>query len=427
MEEFLKERFHRSSFLPHQQKIIEQMMGGRDCVAILPTSGGKSLCYQFPAMYLRKCFVIISPLKALMTNQIADLQSKFSIIAYQYSSAIKAAEKATIIANLSKNEDVGVLLYTTPESIHTATLWNCLVLMHKEKRLGGFVFDEAHTIVDYGTFRTQYATINLRAHFPDVPISAFSATLTADTIRTITTQLKMRNVYFERALLNRPNITPIFNYCEGKKRGEQLLNFIRMRTPLTSGIVYCNTEMMCKSVVKTLNAAFGLNFSTEYYGNIEEDDKSAVLAKWIAGTIRVVVATSAFGMGVNKENVRYVVDYDPPKSPTELLQRMGRAGRDGEQAHYLAFCNHSLTFALFSIFSAPECADGIWKVKQIFGKEQGARCARPRMLSYFSDEKVCCAPPFELCSFCGMSDVEKVKLNKEAEAVRRKKRARVGN
>lgn len=439
MEEFLQQVFHRVSFLPHQKEVISKIIEGRDCIALLPTAAGKSLCYQYPAMYLRKCFVVISPLKALMTNQIADLLAKFGIIAFQFSSAIATEEKMKVLTELEKKESVGQLLYTTPESLQNPLLINVLNVMHRNERLGGFVFDEAHTIIDYGGFRPEYAKINLRVNFPKIPISLFSATLTPDAIRLIKTQLQLNNAHFETAPLNRPNITPIFNYCEAKKRDGELVDFIRQRTSKTCGIIYCNTGSICTSMVKKLNDVFGENFSREYYRNMGESNKkiatpqngkeseaikNKVLEEWMEGKICCVVATSAFGMGINKDNIRYVVNYDPPKSPTELVQYMGRAGRDGEQAYYLVFCNHSLTFALFSIFPAKECSDGIWKVKQIFAKEQGAICARPRMLWEFSKENVKCDGKFEKCTFCRMTEEERAKLTKEAETAKRAKEAK---
>lgn len=420
MEQFLKDTFHRASFRPKQRELITAMINGRDCIALLPTSAGKSLCFQFPALYLKRCYVIISPLKALMANQIADLRDKFGIVAYQYVSGFSDDEKRRILEQLTTG--VAHLLYTTPESMQSAHLCNALDTLMAQKRLGGFVFDEAHVIVEQSTFRPTYASIRLRPRYAGVPIAAFSATLTPAMITTIRTQLSMVNVYFERAPLNRPNITPIFDLCEPAKRNGVLMGWITKWGADKSGIIYCNTATMCKNLVKMLNDKFSETYAAAYFGSKEMSDAARmdVLDRWVSERVRVVVSTSAFGMGVSKESVLFVVHYDPPKSPTELLQGMGRAGRDGKQSYYLVFCNHSLTFMLFSIFSGAECAPGIWDVKKIFGKEHGATCARPRMLAPFSTETVACSGEFEKCTFCSLSDEDRAALNKEAEVIKKR-------
>lgn len=427
---FLKETFKRDSFLPNQREIIEKMLDGRDCFAVLPTGGGKSLCYWFPAMYLKKCFVIITPLKALMFNQVSDLAQKFGITAYQYSTGVSDEQKDRVIRAMYKCclEDVH-LLYTTPESLATPMLSNAVSNMIRQSKFGGFVFDEAHTIVEYSSFRSEYATINVRKTFgASVPIAAFSASVTADMIRAIASQLMLRNLFFKRAPLNRPNITPYFSYCEAKERSRETIAFIRSREKLC-GIVYCSTENMCKSVSMLLSKMFGDTFSLPYYGGeskeMNDNVRRDVYAKWMDGKVRCVVATTAFGMGINKEDVRYVIDYDPPKSPSECLQKMGRAGRDGEQSHYLAFMHYKLLFSLRMTFPSEECVQGIYGVQLLAGKEQGVKCCRPRILGPFApEESVCCAEPYDRCTFCSMNDKQRAIAFKEAvDAVKRKQQS----
>jgi ATP-dependent DNA helicase RecQ len=319
LRDALKKFFGYESFRPLQEQIIIDALAGKDVFALLPTGGGKSLCFQLPALVRPGLTVVVSPLIALMKDQVDTLQAS-GVAATFLNSSLSSAEARERTAKLHRGEFK--LLYVAPERLvlsgfaDTLKRWNVTML----------AIDEAHCISEWGhDFRPEYRQIaTLREVFPDVPLMALTATATQRVREDIVTQLKLREPSVYVASFNRPNLT--YRVLARAKPYEQLLEFIRSRGD-ESGIIYCQSRKSAEAVAAKLSAD-GIP-ARSYHAGMERQERSAAQEAFIRDETRVVCATVAFGMGINKPNVRFVVHYDLPKNIESYYQETGRAGRDG--------------------------------------------------------------------------------------------------
>lgn len=315
----LKKDFGYSAFRPLQEEIIRDALAGRDVFALMPTGGGKSLCFQLPALLCGGLTIVVSPLISLMKDQVDALQTS-GIAATFLNSALNRQQAVDRLCGLHRGEYR--LLYVAPERLMLDTFleralnWN----------IAQIAIDEAHCISEWGhDFRPEYRELKkLRTHLPDVPIMALTATATQRVRKDIVQQLHLREPRCYVASFNRPNLT--YRVVPKSSAYQQVLALIRAR-PNESGIVYCASRKTAESLAKKLSAD-GIA-AKPYHAGLEPVERVKHQDEFLRDDARVITATIAFGMGINKPNVRFVVHYDLPKNIESYYQETGRAGRDG--------------------------------------------------------------------------------------------------
>jgi ATP-dependent DNA helicase RecQ len=315
----LKKYFGYSAFRPFQEEIVKDALAGRDVFALMPTGGGKSLCFQLPALLRDGLTIVVSPLISLMKDQVDALQTS-GVAATFLNSALDSNEARTRWRGLHRGEHR--LLYVAPERLmlesflENAKQWNVSLI----------AIDEAHCISEWGhDFRPEYRELaKLRAHFPDAPIMALTATATERVRKDILKQLQLRDARLYVASFNRPNLT--YRVVPKSDPYEQLLTFIRGR-PNESGIVYCASRKTADRLATKLTAD-GIK-AKPYHAGLEATERARHQDLFLRDDARIITATIAFGMGINKPNVRFVMHHDLPKNIESYYQETGRAGRDG--------------------------------------------------------------------------------------------------
>jgi ATP-dependent DNA helicase RecQ len=315
----LKKHFGYDEFRPLQQEIVSDALAGRDVFALMPTGGGKSLCFQLPALLRDGLTIVVSPLISLMKDQVDALQTS-GIAATFLNSALDRHEAVERLRGLNRGEYR--MLYLAPERLmldgflERALNWNITQI----------AIDEAHCISEWGhDFRPEYRELKkLRRHLPDVPIMALTATATKRVRKDIVDQLHLDNARCYVASFNRPNLT--YRVVPKSSPYEQVLRFIRSR-PNESGIVYCASRKTADSLATKLNGD-GVK-AKPYHAGLEAKERTKHQELFLRDDARVITATIAFGMGINKPNVRFVVHHDLPKNIESYYQETGRAGRDG--------------------------------------------------------------------------------------------------
>src|SRR5438034_224600 len=315
----LKKYFGYDAFRPLQQEIIDDALAGRDVFALMPTGGGKSLCFQLPALLRDGLTIVVSPLISLMKDQVDALRAS-GIAATFLNSALDRHEAVERLRGLNHGEYR--LLYVAPERLmldgflERALNWNITQI----------AIDEAHCISEWGhDFRPEYRELKkLRRHMPGVPIMALTATATERVRKDIVDQLHLDDARCYVASFNRPNLT--YRVVPKSSPYEQVLTFIRSR-PNESGIVYCASRKTADSLATKLNDD-GVN-AKPYHAGLQAKERTKHQELFLRDDARVITATIAFGMGINKPNVRFVVHHDLPKNIESYYQETGRAGRDG--------------------------------------------------------------------------------------------------
>jgi len=376
----LKQYFGFTSFRPLQEEIILDTLAGRDVFALLPTGGGKSLCFQLPAMTQPGLTVVVSPLIALMKDQVDAMQAG-GIPATFLNSSLAAEESRIRLRGLHSGEFR--LLYVAPERLMLSGFledlqrWNVKLI----------AIDEAHCISEWGhDFRPEYRQISgLRQLFPDVPFMALTATATGRVREDIVTHLKLRDPKCYVASFNRPNLT--YRVLPKNKPYDQLLDFLRAR-PKEGGIVYCQSRKSVERVAANLTED-GVK-ARPYHAGLTPKERSEHQELFLRDDIRVVCATIAFGMGINKSNVRFVVHYDLPKNIEGYYQETGRAGRDGLPGECV------LLFSAGDVVKQTQFIDeksdpreqqiAREQLHQMVHYAECAGCRRRELLAYFGEE-----------------------------------------
>ena len=325
--EILNRVWGYGSFRPMQEDIVDAAIYGKDVLALLPTGGGKSICFQVPGLARDGICIVISPLIALMEDQVQQLQQR-GIKAKALTSGMSFRE---IDITLDNAKFGGIeFLYVSPERIQTRLFQERV----KQMNVGLFVVDEAHCISEWGhDFRPSYKQISLlRQLHPEVPMMAVTATATKEVVDDIITSLSLKNVQFFEAPFERSNISyevyPVSNKLNAITR-------LCKRNDGNVGIIYCQTRKSVKNVLQHL-LSHGIK-ANMYHGGLNSQQRSLALNNWMSEVTPIMVATNAFGMGIDKPNVRFVTHYELPNNPEAYFQEAGRAGRDGNESRTFAF------------------------------------------------------------------------------------------
>src|SRR3990170_3424845 len=404
----LKTVFGFQSFRPNQESIIKNILDGRDVFAVMPTGGGKSLCYQLPATVMHGTAVVISPLISLMKDQV-DAAVENGIPAAFMNSSMDADE-VTDVYRMLKYSKIS-LLYIAPERFAMPHFLERL----KTAAISLFAIDEAHCISEWGhDFRPDYLGLSLIPEmFPGVPVAAFTATATQRVQDDIINKIGLRNPHIVRASFNRPNL---FYEVKAKSRAElQILEFLRDH-PGESGIIYRTTR---DSVMETADFLKSKGIAAlPYHAGLPADERTKNQEAFNRDEVQVIVATIAFGMGIDKSNLRFVVHADLPKNIEAYYQETGRAGRDGEPAHCLLFFGRGdipkLRYFIDQITDDSERAIVLEKLNQVVGFATHNVCRRKRLLGYFGE-----VYPGDNCGNCDIcsGDAEQIDITRDAQIV----------
>lgn len=376
----LKQSFGFDSFRPLQEEIIRDALAGRDVFALLPTGGGKSLCFQLPALARAGLTVVVSPLISLMKDQVDALQAS-GIAATFLNSTLNASEGAKRTQGLRHGEYN--LLYVAPERLMLSGFLANL----KSWNVNQIAIDEAHCISEWGhDFRPEYRQLaQLREHFPQTPVMALTATATGRVQSDILKQLRLREPSCYVASFNRPNLT--YRVLPKNSAYKQLLKFVSAR-PDESGIVYCQSRNSTENVAARLKTD-GI-VAEPYHAGLDARTRATNQELFLRDEVRVICATIAFGMGINKPNVRFVVHYDLPKNVEGFYQETGRAGRDGLPSECLLLfsAGDAVKYSRFidEISNEHERTIARQQLRHMVELAESAECRRVALLRYFGEQ-----------------------------------------
>ena len=390
----LRKYFGYDSYRPNQQEIIENVMSGHDTLVLMPTGGGKSICYQIPALAMTGTAVVVSPLISLMKDQVETLKS--SGIEAAALNSDNTGEADTIIRRKCMSGDMK-LLYISPEKLLTE-----IPYLLRQIRISLFAIDEAHCISQWGhDFRPEYTQLGqLREQFPNVPIMALTATADRITRHDIITQLKLNDAHEYISSFDRPNLslTVKRGYNDKEKLGF-ILNFIKAR-PYDAGIIYCLSRKTTEKTAMHLRSK-GIN-ALPYHAGLTNQERNDTQEKFKNDELQVVCATIAFGMGIDKSNVRWVIHFNMPKSIESFYQEIGRAGRDGAPADTVLFYSIADIIQLTEFAKASGQQEvNMDKLKRMREYAESNVCRRRILLNYFNEQSdhdcgncdVCQNPP----------------------------------
>ena len=380
LEQKLKEVFGYDTFRPHQREIAESFLAGRDTLAILPTGAGKSLCYQLPALVRDGLTVVVSPLIALMKDQVDQLTAS-GVAATFLNSTLDSAEARKRFAKLYAGEYR--LLYLAPERLMLPEFLPKLA----EWGMKALAVDEAHCISEWGhDFRPEYRRLReVRESFPGLPLLALTATATPRVQEDIRTQLELRDPEIFLASFNRPNLN--YRVIPKSKAAAQVVQFVRERSD-EAGIVYAQSRRMAESLAAALCES-GIK-AAPYHAGLEAEERARNQEGFLRDDIQVICATIAFGMGINKPNVRFVIHADLPKNVESYYQETGRAGRDGLPSDCLLLYSRGDVVKYLRFFE--EITDlqarreARTQLEKMTHFAEDERCRRVSLLGYFGEE-----------------------------------------
>lgn len=376
-QQVLKETFGYDSFHKTQAAAIKSVLAGNDTFVLMPTGGGKSMCYQVPALVLPGTTVVVSPLIALMKDQVDGLKAN-GVAAEFLNSSLDPTEQAEVIKRLMAGKLK--LLYVSAERLVTGNFLNSL----KQLKINLFAIDEAHCISAWGhDFRPDYTRLShLKGSFPNTPIIALTATADAVTRKDILAQLELDepNIFIDS--FDRPNIS--LSVAQGVKKKEKIAAFLENKTG-QPGIIYCLTRKQTEELADKLQ---GMGYTAaSYHAGMSSAERDSVQRSFVRDKTQIICATIAFGMGIDKSNVRWVIHYSLPKNLEGYYQEIGRAGRDSATAHALLFYSYADVEMIKKFFlDRSQGALQQEKLERIKEYAEGVTCRRKTLLQYFGEE-----------------------------------------
>jgi ATP-dependent DNA helicase RecQ len=383
LEKALKYHFGYDNFRPGQRQIIEDALQNRDLMVVMPTGGGKSLCFQLPALLKPGLTVVVSPLIALMQDQVEALRNNNIAATFLNSSLnthqVRSREDALMRGKVR-------LLYVAPERLVSERFLPLLDVVAEKVGIANFVIDEAHCVSEWGhDFRPEYRQlILLRKRYPKVPCIALTATATDRVRADIIQQLGLRQPSIHIASFNRQNLYYEVR-AKGKRTYAELLEIVRENEG--SGIIYCLTRKKVDEL--TFKLQNDKVAALPYHAGLSDEERAKNQTRFIRDDVRVMVATIAFGMGINKPDVRFVVHYDLPRNIESYYQESGRAGRDAEPSRCTLFYSYSdvktIEWSINQKTDSQEQLIAKQQLRQIIDYAEGTVCRRTIQLGYFGE------------------------------------------
>lgn len=372
----LKQYFGYDEFRAHQEEVINTVLAGKDALLLMPTGGGKSMCYQLPALAFEGITIVISPLISLMTDQVQSLKAN-GVKAAAINSAQSQERSQTLRDELSNNEIQ--ILYTSPERFVQERFQAFL----KSQKIGLIAIDESHCISVWGhQFRPEYRELGrIKENFPGVPVLALTATADRTTKKDIKEQLGIADAVEFVSSFDRPNIT--LNVLPGRKRFEQIHDLLARRRE-DAGIIYCLSRKSTEDLSGKLRKE-GFR-AAHFHAGMTSEEKERVQMAFNKDEIKIICATVAFGMGIDKSNVRYVIHYNLPKNIEGYYQEIGRAGRDGLPSDATLFFSYA-DVNLLAEFARKSGQEEIQmaKLDRMINYGQSRSCRRQMLMAYFNE------------------------------------------
>ncbi|XP_050312209.1 ATP-dependent DNA helicase Q1-like isoform X2 [Anthonomus grandis grandis] len=384
LKQLLREKFQFGDFRPQQLAAINATLSGKDVLVIMPTAGGKSLIYQMAAAYEKKLTVVISPLISLIEDQLRYLNTIGMKVA-TINSEKSSTEKQEVMRDLKDNK-LNIILLTPEYFAKTKIFMNNLTKLYKERNLGRFVIDEVHCCSNWGhDFRTDYMALSLlKSQFPDIPILGLTATATPAVIVDIQKILEIPDSVIITSPYNRPNL--FYKVVHKSNNQNESLKYVaellRNKYNGKSGIIYVATQREAENISQMLRQE-GLAVSY-YHAGMEPHVKQKVQRKWTGNVYQAIVATVAFGMGIDKPDVKFVIHYSAPRSLEGFYQESGRAGRDGSRADCILMYNLSDWLRNFAIAGNKKDENSIMDTLQYC--IETFECRRKLIAKHFDDE-----------------------------------------